>query len=36
MMTVAAVMGLMPIWNFEMKRGTVDVSELPIPELRGH
>ena len=23
-------------WNFEMKRGTVDVRELPIPELRGH
>jgi Cu(I)/Ag(I) efflux system membrane protein CusA/SilA len=23
-------------WNFEMKRGTVDVSKLPIPELRGH
>jgi Cu(I)/Ag(I) efflux system membrane protein CusA/SilA len=23
-------------WNFEMKRGTVDVSTLPIPELRGH
>jgi Cu(I)/Ag(I) efflux system membrane protein CusA/SilA len=23
-------------WNFEMKRGTVDVSQLPIPELRGH
>jgi Cu(I)/Ag(I) efflux system membrane protein CusA/SilA len=23
-------------WNFEMKRGTVDVSTLPIPELRAH
>lgn len=23
-------------WQFEMKRGTVDVSKLPIPELRGH
>jgi copper/silver efflux system protein len=23
-------------WRFEMKRGTVDVSTLPIPELRGH
>jgi copper/silver efflux system protein len=23
-------------WNFEMKRGTVDVSTLPAPELRGH
>jgi Cu(I)/Ag(I) efflux system membrane protein CusA/SilA len=23
-------------WNFEMKRGTVDVGTLPIPELRGH
>ncbi len=23
-------------WNFEMKRGTVDVSTLPIPELKGH
>jgi Cu(I)/Ag(I) efflux system membrane protein CusA/SilA len=23
-------------WNFEMRRGTVDVSRLPIPELRGH
>jgi Cu(I)/Ag(I) efflux system membrane protein CusA/SilA len=23
-------------WNFEMKRGTVDVSKLPIPQLRGH
>jgi Cu(I)/Ag(I) efflux system membrane protein CusA/SilA len=23
-------------WNFEMRRGTVDVSTLPIPELRGH
>jgi Cu(I)/Ag(I) efflux system membrane protein CusA/SilA len=23
-------------WNFEMKRGTVDVSNLPLPELRGH
>jgi Cu(I)/Ag(I) efflux system membrane protein CusA/SilA len=23
-------------WNFEMKRGTVDVSKLPVPELRGH
>jgi Cu(I)/Ag(I) efflux system membrane protein CusA/SilA len=23
-------------WNFEMKRGTVDVSSLPIPELKGH
>jgi Cu(I)/Ag(I) efflux system membrane protein CusA/SilA len=23
-------------WNFEMKRGTVDVSKLPIPALRGH
>jgi Cu(I)/Ag(I) efflux system membrane protein CusA/SilA len=23
-------------WNFEMNRGTVDVSKLPIPELRGH
>jgi Cu(I)/Ag(I) efflux system membrane protein CusA/SilA len=23
-------------WHFEMKRGTVDVSKLPIPELRGH
>ena len=23
-------------WNFEMKRGTVDVSTLPIPELRGY
>jgi Cu(I)/Ag(I) efflux system membrane protein CusA/SilA len=23
-------------WNFEMKRGTVDVSTLPISELRGH
>jgi Cu(I)/Ag(I) efflux system membrane protein CusA/SilA len=23
-------------WNFEMKRGTVDVSKLPIPELKAH
>ena len=23
-------------WNFEMKRGAVDVGQLPIPELRGH
>ena len=23
-------------WNFEMRRGTVDVSRLAIPELRGH
>lgn len=23
-------------WRYEMKQGTVDVSELPIPELRGH
>ncbi|MBI4583536.1 MAG: efflux RND transporter permease subunit [Planctomycetes bacterium] len=23
-------------WRYEMKRGTVDVSKLPIPELRGH
>jgi Cu(I)/Ag(I) efflux system membrane protein CusA/SilA len=23
-------------WHFEMKRGTVDVSALPIPELKGH
>ena len=23
-------------WNFEMKKGTVDVSKLPLPELRGH
>jgi len=23
-------------WNFEMRRGTVDVSQLPSPELRGH
>jgi Cu(I)/Ag(I) efflux system membrane protein CusA/SilA len=23
-------------WRFEMKQGTVDVSELPVPELRGH
>ena len=23
-------------WNFEMKRGTVDVSTLPVPELRAH
>jgi Cu(I)/Ag(I) efflux system membrane protein CusA/SilA len=23
-------------WRFEMKRGTVDVSTLPIPELKGH
>jgi copper/silver efflux system protein len=23
-------------WNFEMKRGTVDVTALPIPELHGH
>jgi Cu(I)/Ag(I) efflux system membrane protein CusA/SilA len=23
-------------WHFEMKRGTVDVSKLPVPELRGH
>jgi Cu(I)/Ag(I) efflux system membrane protein CusA/SilA len=23
-------------WHFEMKRGTVDVSTLPIPELKGH
>jgi len=23
-------------WNFEMKRGTVDVSTLPVPALRGH
>jgi Cu(I)/Ag(I) efflux system membrane protein CusA/SilA len=23
-------------WNFEMKRGTVDVASLPIPELRSH
>ena len=23
-------------WNFEMKRGTVDVSTLSLPELRGH
>jgi Cu(I)/Ag(I) efflux system membrane protein CusA/SilA len=23
-------------WHFEMKRGTVDVGKLPIPELRGH
>ncbi|HVN85114.1 MAG TPA: CusA/CzcA family heavy metal efflux RND transporter [Candidatus Binatia bacterium] len=23
-------------WNFEMRRGTVDVRQLPIPEFRGH
>ena len=23
-------------WHFEMKRGTVDVSILPVPELQGH
>ena len=23
-------------WNFEMKKGTVDVSKLPIPEIHGH
>ena len=23
-------------WNFEMKRGTVDVASLPLPELSGH
>jgi Cu(I)/Ag(I) efflux system membrane protein CusA/SilA len=23
-------------WNFEMKRGSVEVSTLPIPELKGH
>jgi Cu(I)/Ag(I) efflux system membrane protein CusA/SilA len=23
-------------WNFEMKKGTVDVSDLAIPELKGH
>ncbi len=23
-------------WRYEMKHGTVDVSKLPIPELRGH
>jgi Cu(I)/Ag(I) efflux system membrane protein CusA/SilA len=23
-------------WHFEMKRGTVDVSTLPVPELKGH
>jgi Cu(I)/Ag(I) efflux system membrane protein CusA/SilA len=23
-------------WRFEMKRGAVDVSTLPIPELKGH
>jgi Cu(I)/Ag(I) efflux system membrane protein CusA/SilA len=23
-------------WNFEIKRGTVDVSKLPIPELKAH
>ena len=23
-------------WNFEMKRGTVAPSEIPVPELRGH
>jgi Cu(I)/Ag(I) efflux system membrane protein CusA/SilA len=23
-------------WRYEMKHGTVDVSQLPIPELRGH
>jgi Cu(I)/Ag(I) efflux system membrane protein CusA/SilA len=23
-------------WRYEMKKGTVDVSKLPIPELRGH
>lgn len=23
-------------WRFELKRGTVDVSTLPLPELRGH
>ncbi len=23
-------------WRYEMKQGTVDVSKLPIPELRGH
>jgi Cu(I)/Ag(I) efflux system membrane protein CusA/SilA len=23
-------------WRYEMKHGTVDVSELPIPQLRGH
>ncbi len=23
-------------WRFELKRGTVDPSTLPIPELRGH
>jgi len=23
-------------WRFEMKQGTVDVSKLPIPEMRGH
>jgi len=23
-------------WRYEMKKGTVDVSQLPVPELRGH
>ena len=23
-------------WRYEMKRGTVDVSQPPVPELRGH
>jgi hypothetical protein len=23
-------------WRFEMNRGAVDVSQLPIPEIRGH
>jgi hypothetical protein len=23
-------------WNFEMKKGTVDVSKIPIPEIHGH
>jgi len=23
-------------WRYEMKRGTVDVSQIPVPHLRGH
>jgi Cu(I)/Ag(I) efflux system membrane protein CusA/SilA len=23
-------------WRYEMKHGTVDVSQLPVPRLRGH
>ena len=23
-------------WRFEMKQGRMDVSQLPIPEIRGH